>query len=108
MIKILILLSLTTVGCRHTPTTCSKTLHVCPGKGHGRHWLQRLVLLLLAVSLTACEVIPKTKCINEDPHGWGKWEITETPESYDAHIEVQRRTCVICGYTERKSNSPTN
>ena len=35
MIKVLILLSLTTIGCRHTAEHCSQTIHVCPGEGHG-------------------------------------------------------------------------
>jgi NAD-dependent dihydropyrimidine dehydrogenase PreA subunit len=65
----------------------------------GRHWLKRLVLLLLAVSLTACGA---TKCTNEEAHEWEKWEITETPD----HVVVQSRACVKCGYTERESKLP--
>jgi len=71
-------------------------------------WLSRLVLLGLVVSLTACEVrITSTQeCVEGEPHDWGKWEITSKPDNYFDHVEVQRRTCQRCGYSERESSHP--
>ena len=71
-----------------------------------RCWLSRLVLLGLSVSLTACEMNPSPKCEGEKPHDWGKWEIIEKPDNYFDHVELQRRTCQHCGYSERESSHP--
>jgi hypothetical protein len=66
----------------------------------------RLVVLAVALCVTSCDVNPETKCNDEGPHEWGKWELTETPSNYFKDIEVQRRTCEKCGYTMRESNGP--
>jgi predicted nucleic-acid-binding Zn-ribbon protein len=70
------------------------------------HRMRRIVLLLLATSLTSCEVNPETKCANNGPHDWSRWELTERPENFSKDFEVQRKTCKKCGYTVRESNCP--
>lgn len=66
----------------------------------------RLVVLVAALCVASCEVNPETKCHEEQPHEWGQWELTERPESFFKEVEVQRRTCGKCGYTEREANHP--